>query len=60
MRHLTKFEPLPQIPALQKDYEKRPSKCSSDFHGSGGGIRTRDQLINSQLRYRCATPEYLA
>lgn len=28
------------------------------FHGSGGGIRTRDQLINSQLRYRCATPEY--
>ncbi len=25
--------------------------------GSGGGIRTRDQLINSQLRYRCATPE---
>lgn len=26
--------------------------------GSGGGIRTRDQLINSQLRYRCATPEY--
>ena len=25
--------------------------------GSGGWIRTSDQLINSQLRYRCATPE---
>lgn len=24
---------------------------------SGGGIRTHDQLVNSQLRYRCATPE---
>ena len=26
--------------------------------GSGGRIRTGDQLVNSQLRYRCATPEY--
>ncbi len=25
--------------------------------GSGGWIRTSDQLINSQLRYHCATPE---
>ena|GEM_PF-3094902 len=25
--------------------------------GSGGGIRTHDQEINSLLRYRCATPE---
>lgn len=30
----------------------------SIFHGSRGEIRTRDQLINSQLRYRCATREY--
>ncbi len=27
------------------------------FNGSGGWIRTSDQLINSQLRYHCATPE---
>ncbi len=26
-------------------------------NGSGGRIRTYDQLVNSQLRYRCATPE---
>ena len=26
--------------------------------GSGGWIRTSDQLINSQLRYHCATPEW--
>ncbi len=26
--------------------------------GSGGRIRTGDQLVNSQLRYRCATPEH--
>jgi hypothetical protein len=26
-------------------------------NGSGGWIRTSDQLINSQLRYHCATPE---
>ena len=26
--------------------------------GSGGWDRTNDQLINSQLHYRCATPEY--
>ncbi len=25
--------------------------------GSRGGIRTHDQLVNSQLRYRCATRE---
>ena len=25
--------------------------------GSGVWIRTSDQLINSQLRYHCATPE---
>ena len=37
--------------------EKRQTKRSDDFHGSGGWIRTSDQLINSQLRYRCATPE---
>ncbi len=28
------------------------------FNGSGGWIRTSDQLINSQLRYHCATPEH--
>ncbi len=27
------------------------------WSGSRGEIRTRDQLINSQLRYRCATRE---
>ena len=27
------------------------------LNGSGGWIRTSDQLINSQLRYHCATPE---
>ena len=27
--------------------------------GSGGRDRTYDQLINSQLHYRCATPEYV-
>ena len=31
-----------------------------NFIGSGGWIRTSDQLINSQLRYRCATPERIA
>ncbi len=25
--------------------------------GSGGRIRTCDQVVNSHLRYRCATPE---
>ena len=29
-----------------------------DLLGSGGWIRTSDQLINSQLRYHCATPEW--
>jgi hypothetical protein len=29
----------------------------SDKIGSGGRDRTCDQLINSQLHYRCATPE---
>jgi hypothetical protein len=28
-------------------------------NGSPGRIRTSDQLINSQLRYRCATGENL-
>ena len=32
-------------------------KDSSALIGSGGWIRTSDQLINSQLRYHCATPE---
>ena len=32
-------------------------KASSGRIGSGGWIRTSDQLINSQLRYHCATPE---
>ena len=27
--------------------------------GSGGWIRTSDLDVNSILRYRCATPEYL-
>ena len=31
---------------------------SSVSLGSEGGIRTRDQLVNSQLRYHCATSEY--
>ena len=26
--------------------------------GAPGRIRTGDQLVNSQLRYRCATPEH--
>ena len=30
-----------------------------DLNGSGDWIRTSDQLINSQLRYRCATPEHV-
>ena len=32
-------------------------KASTGRIGSGGWIRTSDQLINSQLRYHCATPE---
>ena len=32
-------------------------KASLGGIGSGGWIRTSDQLINSQLRYHCATPE---
>ena len=32
-------------------------KRHSVISGSEGGIRTHDQLINSQLRYRCATSE---
>ena len=31
----------------------------SVISGSRGRIRTDDQLVNSQLRYRCATREYL-
>ena len=31
--------------------------CVTPEDGSGGWIRTSDQLINSQLRYHCATPE---
>ncbi len=30
-----------------------------DKNGWGEGIRTPDQLINSQLRYRCATPQLI-
>jgi hypothetical protein len=29
------------------------------YNGSSGRDRTYDQLINSQLHYRCATLEYL-
>lgn len=32
-------------------------KSSETEIGSGGWIRTSDQLVNSQLRYHCATPE---
>ena len=32
-------------------------KYSAKQNGSGGRIRTCDQLVNSQLRYHCATPE---
>ena len=34
------------------------SALFSAWSGSGGRIRTGDQLVNSQLRYRCATPEH--
>ena len=42
-----------------RENEKRPLKkaFSRLLIGSGGWIRTSDQLINSQLRYHCATPE---
>ena len=41
------------------DKTKKPSECWVSLIGSGGWIRTSDQLINSQLRYHCATPERL-
>ena len=37
--------------------EKHQLSLMLILSGSGGGIRTHDQLVNSQLRYRCATPE---
>ena len=36
---------------------KPPSSGASN--GSGGRIRTYDQVINSHLRYHCATPEQI-
>ena len=32
-------------------------KSGSEFSGSPGRVRTYDTLINSQLRYHCATGE---
>lgn len=53
-----------QPDALRKPHEaKKPADPQGRLAflqlqiGSGGWIRTSDQLINSQLRYHCATPE---
>jgi hypothetical protein len=37
--------------------QKKHAETVSCGFGSPGKIRTCDQLINSQLRYRCATGE---
>ena len=37
--------------------EVSEEKTGSKQYGSGGRIRTCDQVINSHLRYHCATPE---
>lgn len=43
----------------KKTPEKHPTHQLLHLpNGSGGWIRTSDQLINSQLRYHCATPEH--
>ena len=39
----------------QKDAKWR---LSASILGSAGRIRTYNQLVNSELRYRCATAEY--
>ena len=40
--------------------KKEPNtKSGSEFSGSPGRVRTYDTLINSQLRYHCATGEFL-
>ena len=40
--------------------KKEPNtKSGSVFSGSPGRVRTYDTLINSQLRYHCATGEYV-
>ncbi len=44
------------MPLTKKDQPKKD--WSLKFNGSSGWIRTSDTLINSQLRYHCATEEY--
>ena len=52
------FEPrIPKVTDLQSAEVANASH--SPLFGSKGRDRTYDQLINSQLHYRCATLEYL-
>ncbi len=43
----------------EHEKEARTHIQASEFTGSPGRIRTCDTLINSQLRYHCATGEYV-
>ena len=41
----------------RRDISASVSMCPQMGNGSGGRIRTCDQVVNSHLRYHCATPE---
>ena len=45
------------VGAFVVNKNRAPNGARFCLLGSGGWIRTSDQLINSQLRYHCATPE---
>ena len=48
---------MPEAPDLQSSAVTNAARHPKKKTGSGGRDRTYDQLINSQLHYRCATPE---
>ena len=45
------------VPEIEPEKNKKGIKTLF-YNGGCGGIRTRDQLIKSQLRYHCATHPY--
>ena len=59
LRSHNDFHPWTNIPQIFPENKKIRflRRILSLLIGSGDWIRTSDQLINSQLRYRCATPE---
>ncbi len=51
----------PHVKAVKTSFldMKKPGQAGFENSGSPGRIRTCDTLINSQLRYHCATGEYV-